>query len=57
MLTAASQPTNLAPICLCAALAACAGDGYAAFSPVKALALDLFPHTHHVEAVVLMERQ
>jgi tRNA (uracil-5-)-methyltransferase len=26
------------------------------FTPVKALALDLFPHTEHVEAIMLLER-
>ncbi len=29
---------------------------YAPFRPVKALAVDLFPHTSHVEAVMLLER-
>ncbi|GIL90901.1 hypothetical protein Vretimale_17130 [Volvox reticuliferus] len=31
------------------------GD-YSPFRPVKALAVDLFPHTAHVEAVMLLER-
>lgn len=26
------------------------------FRPVKAMAVDLFPHTQHVECVVLLER-
>jgi tRNA (uracil-5-)-methyltransferase len=30
--------------------------GGAPFTPVKALALDLFPHTQHVEAILLLER-
>ena len=30
--------------------------GGAPFKPVKALALDLFPHTEHVEAILLLER-
>ena len=40
----------------------CAPQGYdgngggAPFAPVKAIALDLFPHTAHVEAIVLLER-
>ncbi|GLC36836.1 hypothetical protein PLESTB_000777400 [Pleodorina starrii] len=30
--------------------------GFTPFRPVKALAVDLFPHTAHVEAVMLLER-
>lgn len=29
---------------------------YEPFQPVKAIACDLFPHTSHVESVVLLER-
>lgn len=29
---------------------------YVPFAPVKCLAVDLFPHTPHVECVVLLER-
>jgi hypothetical protein len=29
---------------------------YQPFQPVKAIACDLFPHTSHVESVVLLER-
>ncbi|EFJ48436.1 hypothetical protein VOLCADRAFT_33590, partial [Volvox carteri f. nagariensis] len=32
------------------------GCSYTPFRPVKALAVDLFPHTSHVEAVMLLER-
>lgn len=30
--------------------------GPAPFAPVRAAAVDLFPHTQHVEAVLLLER-
>lgn len=32
------------------------GGSYTPFRPVKAVAVDLFPHTAHVEAVMLLER-
>ena len=31
-------------------------SGGVPFTPVKAMAVDLFPHTRHCEAVVLLER-
>jgi hypothetical protein len=34
-----------------------AGDSYIPFRPVQAMAVDLFPHTRHVEGVVLLERE
>jgi len=41
---------------LCAPQGADGNGGGVPFTPVKALALDLFPHTDHVEAVLLLER-
>ncbi len=53
-------------LCCCLCVLRAEGRGGAAakqahlehkpFSPVKAVAVDLFPHTHHVESVVLLER-
>jgi hypothetical protein len=34
-----------------------AGEPLTPFRPVKALAFDLFPHTPHVESVMLLERE
>jgi tRNA (uracil-5-)-methyltransferase len=34
----------------------CPNSGHDAFVPVKAMAVDLFPHTNHCEAVMLLER-
>ena len=39
-----------------AALCAAHPGGPAAFRPVRAMAVDLFPHTKHVEGVLLLER-
>jgi hypothetical protein len=33
-----------------------AGEAYVPFCPVRAMAVDLFPHTRHVESVVLLQR-
>ena len=41
---------------LCMPQGADGNGGGAPFKPVKALALDLFPHTEHVEAILLLER-
>ena len=41
---------------LCAPQGEDGNGGGVPFRPVKALALDLFPHTDHVEAILLLER-
>ena len=49
-----TMATNV--IDLCVPQGADGNGGGVPFTPVKALALDLFPHTAHVEAVLLLER-
>ena len=49
-----TMATNV--IDLCAPQGADGNGGGAPFTPAKALALDLFPHTEHVEAILLLER-
>lgn len=51
-----SMAANCAVLCGPPPGGPAAKDNWVPFRPVKALAVDLFPHTKHCEAVLLLER-